>query len=206
MVKILGLCGSPRKGATEYLIRQALDSLVDIPEVSVSLISLQGKQIAPCNGCNYCKKNQTWCIIKDDMQELLQKFMEADAYLIGSPVYVYSVTPQLLAFFSRMRPLFHVFPGKLRNKFGVAVAAGGTRNGGQEMAVNTIINLMLAREINVVSNEVGGYAGAMLWSQDKMEEGAREDVRALEMAQKLVHKLAEVALIYDAGKKARAGQ
>ncbi|NMC30875.1 MAG: flavodoxin family protein [Veillonellaceae bacterium] len=206
MIKVLGVCGSPRKGATEYMIRQALDSIADITNLSVDLISVQGKRIAPCSGCNYCKKNQTWCVIQDDMPELLEKFMAADAFVIGSPVYVYSVTPQLLAFFSRMRPLFHVFPGKLRNKFGVALATGGTRNGGQEMAVNTIVNLMLAREINVVSNEVGGYAGAMLWSRDRMAEGAREDENALLMAQKLVRKLAEVALTYDAGKKARGGQ
>lgn len=206
MVKILGVCGSPRKGATEYMIRQALDGVAGEEGISVEMISLQGKKVAPCNGCNYCKQNKTWCAIRDDMPELLEKFMAADAFVIGSPVYVYSVTPQLLAFFSRMRPLFHVFPGKLRNKFGVALATGGTRNGGQEMAVNTIINLMLAREINVVSNEAGGYAGAMLWSRDRMADGAREDETALLMAQKLVRKLAEVALTYDAGKKARAGQ
>ncbi len=63
---------------------------------------------------------ENWCVIKDDMQELLEKFVEADAYVVASPVYVYTVTPQLLAFFSRMRPLFHVYPEKLRNKFGVA--------------------------------------------------------------------------------------
>jgi multimeric flavodoxin WrbA len=201
MVKILGLCGSPRKGATEYLIKEALNSIVDNENIETEFISLAGKKIEPCNNCNYCRRNKTWCCIKDDANELLQKFLEADAYIIGSPVYVYSVTPQLLAFFTRMRPVFHIFPEKLRNKFGAALATGGKRNGGQEIAVNTVANLMMARGINVVSNEVGGYAGAYLWSKDLKEVGAAEDENALESARKLANKLAEVTLIYDLGKK-----
>lgn len=202
MVKILGVCGSPRSGATEKMLQEALNSLAAVTGVQTEWITLRGKKIAPCNNCNYCKREKTWCVIKDDMQELLEQFIEADAYVIASPVYVYTVTPQLLAFFSRMRPLFHVFPEKLRNKFGVAMATGGKRNGGQEMTVNTIINLLLARGINVVSNEVGGYAGAMLWSKDQGAAGAVEDQTAIGSAGKLVRKLAEVALIYEAGRTA----
>jgi len=202
MVKILGVCGSPRSGATEKMLREALSSIGNVSGVETEWITMRGKKIAPCNNCNYCKREKNWCVIKDDMQEILEKFVEADAYVVASPVYVYTVTPQLLAFFSRMRPLFHVYPEKLRNKFGVAMATGGMRNGGQEMTINTIINLLLAKGINVVSNEIGGYAGAMLWSKDKEALGAMEDDKAIESASKLVNKLAEVALIYDAGRKA----
>jgi len=200
MVKILGLSASPRKGATEYLVREALNSISNIPNIEVDFISLFGKRIEPCNNCDACRRNKTLCIIKDDMNELLKRFIEADAFIIGSPVYVYSASPQLYAFFSRMRPLFHMFPENLRNKFGVALAIGGKRNGGQEVAVNAIINLMLARGMNIVSNEVGGYAGAYLWSKDLKEAGAKEDEMALEYSRKLANKLAEVALIFDKGK------
>jgi len=201
MIKVLGVCGSPRKGATEYVIREALNSIINISEVEVEFMSLQGKKVEPCNNCDYCRRNKTWCVMKDDMNDLLLKFIEADAYIIGTPVYVYTATPQLFAFFSRMRPIFHMFPEKLRNKFGVALATGGKRNGGQEMAVNSVINLMFARGINVVSNEVGGYAGAYFWSKDLKEAGVKEDEIALEYVRKLANKLVEVALIYDNGKK-----
>jgi multimeric flavodoxin WrbA len=201
MVKILGLSGSPRKGATEYTVEQALKAASKIEGIETELITLRGKKIAPCNGCGYCRENNTWCVIKDDMHELLTKFVEADAYIIASPVYVYTVTPQLQAFFSRMRPCHHVFPNKLRNKLGAAIAVGGTRNGGQEMTINTIINLMLTRSINVVSNEVGGYAGGKIWSQDKKDLGVKEDLIGLDTVINVSKKLAETALIYDAGKK-----
>lgn len=33
MAKILGICGSPRKGATEYAILQALEEAKEIPGI-----------------------------------------------------------------------------------------------------------------------------------------------------------------------------
>lgn len=204
MVKILGISGSPRKGATEYVVGEALKAAAEIPGVETEMITLRGKKIAPCNHCDYCRSEKTWCVIKDDMLDLITKFIEADAFIIASPVYVYTTTPQLQAFFSRMRACFHVFPGRLRNKFGAAIAVGGTRNGGQEMTINTIINLLMARGINVVSNETGGYAGGKVWSKDKKAEGAAEDLIGMETVTKLAKKLAEVAVTYAAGLKAIA--
>ncbi|AMP19999.1 hypothetical protein AZF37_01335 [endosymbiont 'TC1' of Trimyema compressum] len=69
---------------------------------------LNGKEIAPCNGCGYCRENKTNCVIKGDMNDLLEVFLTGDAYVIASPVYVLNATPQLGAFFSRMRSLFHI--------------------------------------------------------------------------------------------------
>ena len=59
-------------------------------------------------------------------------------FVIASSVYVFNASPQLGAFFSRMRPLFHIAKTSLRDKFGVAIAVGGTRNGGQEATGTTI--------------------------------------------------------------------
>lgn len=201
MAKILGICGSPRAGSTDYTIKEALKSIEDREDIEVSYITLRGKKVAPCNGCGYCKKKKTWCCIQDDFDELLDEFMKADAYLVGSPVYVYGATPQLAAFFSRMRPLFHVYPELMRDKLGSAMAVGGTRNGGEEMAVGSIINMMMARGINIVSNEPYGYAGGYIWSKDGGLEGAKEDQTGMDGLKKLVNKLADMAIIRECGLK-----
>ena len=130
--------------------------------------------------------------------------MAADAYLIGSPVYCYSSTPQIAAFFSRMRPLFHVYPELMRDKLGSALAVGGTRNGGEEMAVNNLLAMMMARGINIVCNEVYGYAGGFVWSQDKGPDGVEMDQTGMNGVLKLADKLADMALIREYGKKALA--
>ena len=204
-MKILGISGSPRKAATDYVVREALSEIQKrYPHIETEYMSLRGKKLAPCTHCDYCKRKKDWCIIKDDGNALIKQMIEADAFVIGTPVYVMEPTPQMMALFSRMRPIHHVFPGALRNKLGVSLAVGGARNGGQELAVNALNNMMLTRGINVVSNEVFGYHGGKVWSQDNGGNGAGDDAIGMKTVTDLVLKLAENALIYEAGKKALA--
>lgn len=200
-IKVVALCGSARAGATEYALKEALSAIEDSEKVEVKYLSLRGKKVAPCTACDYCKKNKTWCVIQDDFQELFDEMLEADAVICASPVYVFGVTPQISAFFSRMRPVHHTRPGMLNNKLGASIAVGGTRNGGQEMTVNTLNNLMLSRGFNVVSNATGGYIGAFVWSKDQKAQGSADDEIGMTNVKSLAKKLAETAYIYKVGKE-----
>ena len=201
--KILVISASPRKKATLYVAEQAMKAAAEYDErIEVELVSFAGKKIEPCNGCGYCKENKCWCIKKDDMQEMFDKMLDASGVIVVSPVYVMAATPQLHAFCSRMRPAMHCFPELLRNKFFAAVAVGGTRNGGEETTVSDIINLFGTRTMNVVTNEVGGYTGGKVWSQDKGAEGCEADTIGMKTVTDLSRKLAEVCLTYDLGKAA----
>ncbi len=201
MIKVVGLCGSVRAGASEYILKEALKSIEEPGKIEVEFVTLKGKKIAPCVGCDHCKKNRTWCVIKDDFMNVFDKIRDADAVICASPVYVFGVTPQISAFFSRMRPVFHTCPGLLDNKLGASIAVGGTRNGGQEMTVNTLNNLMLSRGFNIVSNTTGGYIGAFVWSKDQKADGCKNDENGMEHVFSLVKKLAETAYIYKTGKE-----
>ncbi|MDD6042198.1 MAG: flavodoxin family protein [Eubacteriaceae bacterium] len=202
MVKIIGLSGSPTKdGATERAVKTGLAAIEGMPGVETKFLSLARKNIKPCNACRYCLKNKCGCIIKDDMPELMEEFLSADAYLIGSPVYVHSVTPQIMAFFSRLRPISHFTPERLEYKFGAALSVGGTRNGGQEAADRILIDMMMARGLNVVSGAAGGYIGGKLWSQDSVEFSEENDPIGFSTVKGLAVKLAKSALIFKAGKE-----
>lgn len=201
MVKILGISGSPKKGATEYCMEQALEAAAAFdPRIEVDLITVRGKKITPCIDCNRCREDQSWCILKDDVQPLLDKIMEADGFIIGSPVYAMTASPQLTALMSRLKPLSHCRPGVLRNKFCCAIAVGGTRNGGQELTISTIVNLMAARQVNFVSNEQREYIGGRVWSQDGGAQGAAQDEAGMRSVRAVGKKLAEVCLIYSLGR------
>ncbi|MCI8477888.1 MAG: flavodoxin family protein [Oscillospiraceae bacterium] len=200
MLKVVGLSGSPRHGATEAVIQAGLQLMAKYPGVETDYISLAGKQIRPCEGCDYCKKNHCDCIFRDDMPALTERFLQADAYLIGTPVYVHAITPQLMAFFSRLRPVSALTPERLCSKLGAAVAVGGTRNGGEEAADTILIHMMMSRGMNIVSGESRGYIGGKVWSQDKKELCREDDALGMETVLGLSRKLVETALIYQRGK------
>lgn len=192
-MKIIAVSGSPRNKATQYVAQKALDSIKEkYPEMETQLISLKGKKVEPCNACDYCKRKKDWCIMKDEGNSLIQDIVTADGLLLVSPVYVMEPTPQLMALFSRMRPLHHVYQDVTRHMLGASIAIGGTRNGGQEIAVNTMNNLLLSRGINVVANEAFGYHGGKVWSKDQGAEGAEADELGMKTAIQVAQKLAEM--------------
>ena len=90
-MKILGIMGSPRKGGnTETLLDAALKEATN-RGITVSKISLRNRTIAPCNGCLKCTETGV-CVIRDDMNEVYRKMLEADGIIWATPVYFWSMS------------------------------------------------------------------------------------------------------------------
>ncbi|HHY38501.1 MAG TPA: flavodoxin family protein [Clostridia bacterium] len=195
---ILGVSGSPRHGATEYCVKEALLAAQEQGKamgvrVETKMISLAQKKVSFCLHCDRCIREKALCHIKDDMQEFYPLIIEAQGFVVASPVYNMNVSAQLQAFFNRWRPIYHLNPSHVRGKVGGAIAIGGTRNGGQEMAVSAIVHHYLTRGMIVVGPEPGYYSGGMVWSQDKKEDGCRNDMRGMESVRQVGRRVVEVS-------------
>ncbi len=194
MLKILGVCGSPRRKSSYLALETALKAAGEDTQVQTELVELRGRKIAPCVHCNKCLRDQnTHCsIYHDDMDELYDKVYECDGILISTPVYEMSVTAQLSAFFSRFRPTWVMLqndPYFFTRKAGSAMAVGGTRAGGQETAINTIMGFYHTQGFTVCNGGAGVYAGVGLWNPGD-GSGTMDDPYGLEKAQLLGRKLA----------------
>ncbi|HHU31227.1 MAG TPA: flavodoxin family protein [Clostridia bacterium] len=201
-MKILGISASPRHQATEFAVKKALSKAETYPGIVTEFISFRGKKINPCIHCDYCIKKKTNCFRKDDMNELLEKFVQADGYIIGSPVYSYNPVPELIMFFNRMRPWRVAFPHEsMEGKVGGAIAVGGTRNGGQELTINSIINLYLSREIMVVGGSTGNYTGGKVWTNNKDSAGAEEDEIGIVSSEDIGARVAKALLLIKGERK-----
>ncbi len=90
-MKTIGILGSAREGGnTEILLDVALDE-AGKDGGTASKIALRDMDIAPCDGCMGCAPTGE-CIIRDDMQEVYQGILEADAIIWASPVYYWSMS------------------------------------------------------------------------------------------------------------------
>ena len=100
--KVLILSGSPRKGGnSDTLCDQFMKGALETGN-EVEKIWVQGKKVAPCLACYYCKNHAGECVIKDDMKEILDKMLAADVLVLSSPVYFYSISAQLKAVIDRI--------------------------------------------------------------------------------------------------------
>ncbi|MHB8757752.1 MAG: flavodoxin family protein [Bacillota bacterium] len=205
MVKILGVSGSPRKSGTEYMVREALKAAEEVPGVSTTMLTLRGKKIDFCLHCDRCLREGVLnCQAHDDaMKELIPLFLEADAYLIGSPIYQMNMSGLLLTFINRLRPLWPmVKEGKFSTRVGGALIVGGHRHGGQQTALEAINNFYLTYGMIPVTGGADAYSGGAVWSDDRKEAGVREDEVGLATVRVMGRRVAEVARVIQAGRRA----
>ena len=90
-MKVVGIVCSPRKGGnTEIVVCEALGAIQELGG-ETELITVSGKTINPCDGCDVCVKEGV-CRINDDMQEIYQQLLQADGIILGTPVYFINVS------------------------------------------------------------------------------------------------------------------
>ncbi|MGB4653208.1 flavodoxin family protein [Methanothrix sp.] len=186
---ILGISGSPRKMATEHILGVAL-SMLEERGYETQLFTMRGKSISPCRHCDYCLKNKE-CIVKDDMYQLYPLIREAEGYVLATPVYNGSMSAQMKIAIDRTRATLAADPRSLRRKPGMAIAVGGDRMGGQELALQQIHAFyVLNGMIPVSGGFFGANLGATFWSHDTLEE-AKKDDEGFRSLRKTVRRFAE---------------
>jgi len=186
---IIGLCGSPRKAATEHVLREAL-KILETRGFKTKFFSVRGKKLGFCTHCDYCLEHKE-CIIKDDMYTVYGLLKEADGIIIATPVYNGGVSAQIKAVLDRCRALLAADKDVLKYKVGMAVAVGGDRVGGQELAIQQIHTFYILNGVIPVSGgPFGANLGANFWSKDTLE-GVKEDKEGFRTLKKTVKRFAE---------------
>lgn len=101
--RVLVLMASPRpKGNSTILAGEAARGAKDAG-AEVKTFRLAKMKIGPCLACDGCRKPQaTGCVQKDDMTSLYAELRAADAVLIASPVYWFTMSAQIKLFMDRL--------------------------------------------------------------------------------------------------------
>lgn len=219
MIKVLGICGSPRNGNSKFMLEEALDFAKSISEeVEVEYCTIRGKKISGCVACQACEKNGE-CAIKDDFQELLEKWIKADVILYSVPVYHMGMPAQLKAFMDRLgNSLFGRYVGNFPSdaitlpkslKVIGAMAQGCHIFSGQEHTITDIINHALIMGCVPVTGDMWeSYIGAGGWTYNeigrdalkKQVDGGRTDALvAVKASRSLAKRAVEMAMLLKYG-------
>jgi multimeric flavodoxin WrbA len=152
-MKFLAILGSPhgRKGNTAKLLEEVLAGVVEAGG-EVETVSLAGKTVLPCVGCDACHKRGA-CPIDDDFEEIKGKLLASDGFVLASPNYIFSVSAQMKAFMDRCCGIIHCLA--LEGKYGAAVETSG--GGGDDEVLDYMARFV--RSLGGVS--VGGVGSPM---------------------------------------------
>lgn len=135
--------GSPRiKSNTDLLLDQALAGArsqgADTEKIIVDKLT-----VTPCKEYYGCERDGN-CVIRDDMDSIYPRLLEADVIIVASPMFFYGITGQLKSFVDRCQALWvrkHVLKQDIsgHERKGVFIAVGATR--GQQLFDGSILTM-----------------------------------------------------------------
>jgi len=226
-IKLLGICGSPRKGNSLFLLEQALKAADSAyPDgVEPETYIFGQNQFAPCDACRAHIRLKGECRIQDGFQELRDKWLAANAIIYSLPVYHMGIPGQVKCFIDRLgnsfgyrfmdqsegEPVFQM--PRLMKAIG-CIVQGMHIFAGQEHAqafINT--HALLMRCVPVMGDIWECYIGSGGWTELSPKLSALKDLAAekkpdaeiaIRAAQTVGKRAVEMAMIIKEGLLAKA--
>ena len=127
-MKIIAINGSPRKKwNTATLLNKALEGAAS-QGAETELIHLYDLSYKGCNSCFACKtkggKSYGRCAVNDDLTPVFKRIEDADALILGSPVYWGAVTGEMRSFMERLLFQYSVYDTERSTLFKKKISTG----------------------------------------------------------------------------------
>jgi multimeric flavodoxin WrbA len=154
-MKVVLFNGSPReKGNTHHCLEIVMNELKK-EGIECDCVWIGGKRLQGCTACLKCvENNDQRCVLSgDEMNEYIQKMLDADGIIIGSPTYFSDVSTSVKALIERAG---YATRGHLKHKVGAAVVA--VRRAGGVHVFSSINYFFLIKQMFVVGSSYWNLA------------------------------------------------
>ena len=130
-MKVLLINGSPHKQGNTFLALSEAAKTLAANEIETEIVQIGVKPVRGCIACGQCKQKKLGrCVFDDDIcNRISEKLDDADALIVGSPVYYGQPNGAVLSLIQRM---FFSAGEKVQNKPAAAVCV--CRRGGATAA------------------------------------------------------------------------
>lgn len=119
-MKIVAICGSPRKGNTYTVLNNIKRSF---PDMDFKILMLKDMNFKICKGCYTCVlKGEDKCPLKDDRDLILNELSEAKGVIFSSPTHSHMVSALMKNFFDRLGFMAH--RPEFFDKYAMSLATG----------------------------------------------------------------------------------
>ena len=146
-MKVLMLNGSPHVRGNTALALAQMEKIFAENGIESEIIQVGSQSVRGCMACGYCGEHGR-CVINDLVNEVADKFKDADGLVVASPVYYASANGTLVALLDR---LFFSCSYDLRMKVGASVAV--CRRGGASATFDQLNKYFTISNMPVVSSQ-----------------------------------------------------
>ncbi len=104
-MKILAICGSPRKGETFKVLNSIKE---EHPDIDYEILMLKDMTLKDCHGCYTCiNLGPEKCPLKDDRDLILKKMEDADGVIFATPTHTRHISALMKKFMDKLGYIAH---------------------------------------------------------------------------------------------------
>jgi multimeric flavodoxin WrbA len=157
-MKVVAFNGSPRRDGNTKILIDTIFEILQKEGIETEMVQLGNKKVHGCTACGKCKEKQDGkCHIQNDhLNYCIEKMVEADGIIIGSPVYFADVTTEVKALIDVAGYVTRANGFLLKKKVGAGVIA--VRRGGALHTFETINNFFLINQMIVPGSSYWNFA------------------------------------------------
>ena len=181
MAKVLLINGSPRKDGNTFIALSEIANVLNEQNIDTEIAWIGVKPVRGCIACQTCKQSDNGkCTFDDDIcNTMIEKMNDADALVVGSPVYYGQPAGALL---SVMQRSFFSNGSQVQNKPAAVVAI--CRRGGATAAFQCLQMPLQMMNMPVATSQYWNIAYGR-------EEGqTAQDTEGMQTMRTLAHNLA----------------
>jgi multimeric flavodoxin WrbA len=191
-MRVLLINGSPKAKGCTYTALFEVAKELEKENLSTEIFHVGNKPIRACTACRGCTAGK--CVFNDDDVNLvIDKAKEADAFVFGSPVHFAGASGQITSFLSRV--FFAGRAGKcFENKPGAAIVS--CRRGGATAAFDQLNKYFTISNMPIVSSQYWNMV------HGNTPEEVKQDLEGMQTMRTLGRNMAWLLKSIQAGKKA----
>jgi multimeric flavodoxin WrbA len=191
-MKVILVNGSSHaKGCTYTALTEVAEAL-EKQGIETEIFQLGTKAVSGCLACGACQKTGR-CFMNDPVNEFLDKAVNADGFIFGSPVHYASASGMLTSFMDRVFYTNHTH-GQLANKPSAAVVSA--RRGGATATFDQINKYFTMNNMPVVSSQYWNMVHGLT------PEDVRSDLEGMQTMRTLGTNMTWLLKSIEAGKAA----
>lgn len=189
-MKVLLVNGSPKaNGCTYTALKEVSDELIK-NGIETEIFHIGTDAIGGCRGCKACVKLGK-CIQDDIVNVAIEKFMEADGFIFGSPVHYAAASGAMTSFLDRV---FYACGKKLADKPGASVVS--CRRGGASAAFDQLNKYFAICNMPVVPSQYWNMV------HGNTPDEVVKDLEGMQTMRTLAKNMAWLLKCIDAGNRA----
>lgn len=135
-MNVVIICSSPRRNGNSELFADQFMKGAKEEGHHVKKIRLSDYHLNPCLACEYCRKHQNECIIKDDTNIIIQEIIDSDVFVFATPIYFYSLSAQLKILIDRMFAREYEIRESQKKKKAYLILSSGTKE--KDQTIGTV--------------------------------------------------------------------